>query len=63
MKKFISSLPYTLGTALGTYAMYISVTGRLHTNAASEIAVFSLGFLMATFSAYAAGATLTDKNI
>jgi hypothetical protein len=62
MKKLLSASQFVLATLLGTYSMYVAISGKLHTSAAAEIFVFSLGFAIFTVSVYAIIKTLVQKS-
>ena len=61
MKKLFASTPFILGSFLGLFAMYFSITGKLHTSATAEIFIFSLGFAITVFSSYATYKTVKES--
>lgn len=61
-KQFLESIPFFAGTALGIFAMFISISGGLGASVGVEIAAFSLGFVMAAFCAWAAWSCFSQKE-
>ena len=62
MKKLIASIPFILSAMLGGLVMFLIITGTLPMGVASEIAEFSLGFMLFVFGLYATVKNLTETT-